>query len=106
MVTRALPAGLGGQGEGTARDATGKEKAVLQRLKEAISTGLASNLMQRVPHLVLLSDAFYNQTLRPILADWLLLWLRKQARRGDSKAAVPRVAGPCVVVRMWVVEWR
>ena len=76
-----LPAGLGGQGEGTARDATGKEKAVLQRLTEAISTGLASNLMQRVPHLVLLSDAFYNQTLRPILADWLLLWLRRQGLR-------------------------
>ena len=60
---------------------TGKDRAVLQRLHEAVESGLSRNLMQRIPHLILLSDAFYHQTLRPLLAEWLLLWLRRQGLR-------------------------
>ena len=58
-----------------------KELTVVHRLAEALKAGLARNLLQRVPHLTLLSDAFYAHSLKPILADWLLLWLRKQGLR-------------------------
>ena len=74
------PPGFGGA-DSTARDATGKERAVLTRLTEAIEAGLARQMLQRVPHLILISDAFYHSTLRPILADYLLLWLRRQGLR-------------------------
>ena len=58
-----------------------KEKAVLNRMSTAVQSGFTNNLLQRIPHLVLLSDSFYHNQLRPILADWLLLWLRKQGLR-------------------------
>ena len=61
--------------------AAGKEATVLQRLHTAIATGLELRVMQRVPHLILLSDAFYVHTIKPIMADWLLLWLRRHGLR-------------------------
>ena len=70
-----MPAGVGVDGF------TIKEKAILQRLSEALASGLSRNLVQKIPHVILLSDAFYHNQLRPILADWLLLWLRKQGLR-------------------------
>ena len=52
-----------------------------QRLEETIRAGLARNMLQRIPHLILLSDSFYHNQMRPILSEWLLLWLRKQGLR-------------------------
>jgi len=59
----------------------GKEATVLERLHHAINTGLQQRVMQRVPHVILLSDMFYVNTLKPILADWLMLYLRKNGLR-------------------------
>ena len=73
----ATPSAAAGGSAGRAQ----AEKVVLERLVEAIRSGLSMNVMQRVPHLVLLSDAYYVSALRPVLADWLLLWLRRQGLR-------------------------
>jgi hypothetical protein len=34
--------------------------------------------LQRTPHVVLLSRSFYHHSLRPLLAKWLLCWLKRQ----------------------------
>jgi hypothetical protein len=61
------------------------ERATLTKLRDAVAAGLAANTLQRIPHLVLLSDAFYSHTMRPVLTEWLLLWLRRQGLRDISE---------------------
>ena len=34
--------------------------------------------LQRIPHLVLLAHSYYHLTLRPLLSEWLLVWLHRQ----------------------------
>ena len=41
-----------------------------------------------MPHMVVLSPAFYEAKLRPLLAEWLLLWLRRQGLRDISDAQI------------------
>ena len=50
-------------------------------MRSAVKDGLAAKQLQRIPHLVLLSTSYYHSTLRPLLAEWLLLWLRRQGLR-------------------------
>merc|ERR1711988_501861 len=40
--------------------------------------GLQINALQRLPHLTLLDLDFYKDKMMPILAEWLILWLRQQ----------------------------
>ena len=40
-----------------------------------------AKVLQRVPHLALLSEQFYHEQMKPLLSEWLLLWLRKQGLR-------------------------
>ena len=54
------------------------ERAQLQQLADALTEGAALHLLQRVPHLVLLSLPFYHSKLKPLLAALLLGWLRRQ----------------------------
>eukprot|EP00439_Symbiodinium_sp_Y106_P021975 s2940_g2.t1 len=53
-------------------------QAVLARLKAAVERGLRRKALQRAPHLVLLSPDFYHKELRPILAEWALIWIRRR----------------------------
>ena len=64
------------------------ERELLGRLRRVVAAGLAAKQLQRVPHLVLLSAGFYHATLRPLLAEWLLLWLRRQGLRDVSDAKI------------------
>ena len=66
----------------------GKEATVLERLHHAINTGLQQRVMQRVPHVILLSDMFYVNTLKPILADWLPVCCDGPRRTGPR--SIPR----------------
>ena len=54
------------------------ELAQLQALGEALAKGVRLNLLQREPHLVLLSLPYYHSTLKPLLARLLLSWMRRQ----------------------------
>jgi hypothetical protein len=47
---------------------------LLKDLKQAVKEGFESNMMQSIPHLVLLNKGFYHNRLRPLLCKWLLLW--------------------------------
>ena len=66
------------------------EKDLLGRLLLAVRQGVAEKQMQQVPHLVVLSSGWYQKALRPILAEWLLLWLRRQGLRDVSDEQILR----------------
>jgi hypothetical protein len=57
-------------------------RAVLDRLKVVIDTGCSKRALQRIPHLVLLNRGFYSTQLKPLLAEWLLVWLAAQRLPG------------------------
>ena len=59
----------------------GTEAELIGRMRDVVHEGVASKQLQRIPHLVLLSPSFYHTQLRPLLAEWLLLWLRRQGLR-------------------------
>ena len=52
-------------------------KAVLDRLNQSVQGGLEAKHLQRTPHLILISTAFYRSHLKPLLCRWMLLLLRK-----------------------------
>lgn len=63
--------------------AQSREAAViLQRLQAVIEIGRRDKLLQTTPHLVLLSRGFYHRQIKPLLAEWMLLWLLAQRMRG------------------------
>ena len=42
------------------------------------SEGFESESLQKRPHMVLLNEAFYVKRIRPLLAEWALLWLSSE----------------------------
>ena len=50
--------------------------ACLDHLERVIEQGFATLQLQRSPHLALVSKNFYDVNMKPVLARWLLLWLR------------------------------
>ena len=48
---------------------------ILDKITAAVERGVAANVLQTTPHLVLLDKEFYQTELMPLLAEWLLLWL-------------------------------
>lgn len=61
-----------------------RAKATLEAIRVAIDEGCASRLLQRTPHVVLLSRKFYHEKLMPLLAQWVLLWMRQRKLREIS----------------------
>ena len=47
----------------------------LQLIRDCIDEGVQDRLVQTTPHLVLLNKAFYDQKLKPLLAQWMIVWL-------------------------------
>ncbi|CAN0521202.1 unnamed protein product, partial [Ectocarpus sp. 12 AP-2014] len=58
-----------------------RAKAVLEEIRVAIDEGCAARLLQKTPHVVLLSKKFYHEKLMPLLAQWVLLWMRQRRLR-------------------------
>ena len=52
--------------------------ALVRTLAKALRTGYDRRALQQVPHLVLLDADFYEEVLRPILADIAVCWLEQQ----------------------------
>ena len=50
-----------------------------------LSDGYASRSLQRLPHVTLLNTEWYHEHLKPVLADWVYLWLQKQHLHGVSR---------------------
>ena len=50
-------------------------KQTLAKVKAVLDEGYAQKSLQRTPHLVLLSRAFYHVKLKPLLARWIVIWM-------------------------------
>ncbi|CAM9444365.1 unnamed protein product, partial [Hapterophycus canaliculatus] len=58
-----------------------RAKTILETIRVAIDEGCAARLIQKTPHVVLLSRKFYHEKLMPLLAQWVLLWMRQRRLR-------------------------
>jgi len=56
--------------------------AVLEKIRAIINEGYKQRAMQRNPHIVLLNPDFYHKHLKPVMAEWAILWLESQSLAG------------------------
>jgi hypothetical protein len=49
-----------------------------------IQEGYKRKVLQRNPHIVLLDPDFYHEYMKPIMAEWTLLWVESQNVSGVS----------------------
>ena len=61
---------------------------ILKQIKSVVTTGLVEQLLQAAPHLLLLSKEFYQTKLQPLLASWLVIFIRQQKLRQLSDAQI------------------
>ena len=75
---------------------SGAAQALLDRLHAAVTLGLERKVLQRTPHLILLSRPFYVGQLKPLLCRWMLLWVRKSRLRElkDEEVLAYMMHGP------------
>ena len=64
---------------------------LLRRLSSSMQQGYEEDALQRQPHTVLLNDHFYRAELRPILADWMILYLQAAQLGNESGVGVGRL---------------
>jgi hypothetical protein len=55
-----------------------RAKEILESLRVVINKGYDLRALQRNPHIVLLNIEWYHSTLKPIMADWLYMWIETQ----------------------------
>eukprot|EP01083_Nonionella_stella_P030773 84290_1 len=55
-----------------------RAKGILERLRVVIERGYESRELQESPHIVLLNPEFYHTEMKPIVAEWVHLWLEAQ----------------------------
>ncbi len=53
-----------------------------------IQEGYKRKVLQRNPHIVLLDPDFYHEFMKPIMAEWTLLWIESQNLSGISPSQV------------------
>ena len=56
--------------------ASADARSIMAQLVDNVGQGVKDLALQTQPHLVLLQDAFYSRRLKPLLARWMMLWLR------------------------------
>ena len=72
------------------------EAQILQEVRDALMEGRRNHKLQRIPHLVLLDQAFYTDRLLPLVCQWSLLWLHQQFTHEvhvDKSAILAYLAG-------------
>jgi hypothetical protein len=69
----------------------GARDAVETKLAAAVARGIEETKLQASPHAVLLDPAFYECTLKPLWAEWALLWVLDQPPL-DTRAPASAVA--------------
>jgi hypothetical protein len=55
-----------------------RAKEILESLRVVITNGYEIRALQRNPHIVLLNLEWYHSTLKPVIADWLYMWIETQ----------------------------
>ena len=66
-------------------EARGIALDVLNRIAAILAEGYSTRALQRLPHITLLNSEWYHQHLKPVLAEWVYLWLQKQHLHGVSR---------------------
>lgn len=69
----------------SAFEARGNALNILHRIAAVLSQGYASRALQRLPHVTLLNVEWYHDNLKPVLAEWVYLWLQKNHLHGVSR---------------------
>eukprot|EP00049_Salpingoeca_infusionum_P014496 m.271712 g.271712 ORF g.271712 m.271712 type:complete len:4223 (+) comp15683_c19_seq1:207-12875(+) len=62
-------------------------QTVVDQLKATLDKGIAQSVMQREPHVVLLSPGYYWSEMRKVVAEWCYLWLLQTWTR--SSVTIP-----------------
>eukprot|EP01047_Picozoa_sp_COSAG01_P102761 COSAG01_NODE_32305_length_583_cov_1.049587_1_plen_91_part_00 len=59
---------------------------------KVIDDGLETRALQKTPHIILLNPDWYHEQMKPIVADWVLLWLQQQnvGKSGLSDSMIKR----------------
>jgi hypothetical protein len=57
----------------------------------AIKAGLDDNKLQRQPHIVLLDLNYYRSVLRPVFAEWMMIYLQIEQVDAATGAAAPQL---------------
>ena len=60
----------------------------LRGLHAAFEAGRQAKAIQATPHLVVLDRAYYDSTLRPLFAQWILVWLSDKGISGLTHAHI------------------
>ena len=55
---------------------------ILTTLQQNINQGIESNMIQMVPHFIILSRKFYFQQIKPLLCKWMLLFCIQKGIKG------------------------
>lgn len=86
--------------------------AILRQLQRVVEAGIDSYAIQRNPHLVLLSTQWYRAELRPVVAQWAVLWLLKQdavmadaGAQNSVEAVLEAVKTPTASLAPASLEW-
>lgn len=66
----------------TAFEQRGIALDILKKISNVIQKGIDERHLQRLPHIILLNPDFYDEYLKPLLAEWAYLWLQKQHLHG------------------------
>jgi thiol-disulfide isomerase/thioredoxin len=60
-------------------------QSILHKIKKVIQDGYAMKALQANPHAVLLDQNYYHSAMRPLFAQWSLLWIEAQNFSGISR---------------------
>lgn len=74
-----------GFGRASAFEARGVAYDILRRIGSVLAEGYNVKALQRLPHVTLLNPQWYHAQLKPLMAEWIYLWLQKQHLHGISR---------------------
>jgi hypothetical protein len=72
-------------GRVTSYEQRGSALEILKRFSAVVQQGIAQRHLQRLPHITLLNNVYYEKQMKPILAEWAYLWLQKQHIHGIER---------------------
>ena len=67
---------------------SGRAHRVLEELQKVIEQGYEKRALQRSPHLVLLNLEWYHEVMKPVMVQWMMLWLEANHVSGLSTSEV------------------
>jgi len=72
---------------------SGRAHRILEDLQTVIEQGYEKRALQRSPHLVLLNLEWYHQVMKPVITQWMILWLEANHVAGLTPAEVDMYIG-------------